>query len=77
MRALLSEGGDSDGALPLDQFHPEAFRAVLDYMYGSELRLSVDVSILLFGLVSFYVLAIYVFNFTHIPYHVVCRTLSQ
>jgi hypothetical protein len=36
LRALLSDGHDEE-VVSLDVFHPEALRAVLDYMYGDEL----------------------------------------
>ena len=43
LRALLSEGPEEE-VVCLDMFTPEAFGAILDYMYGKPFLFGVDVS---------------------------------
>lgn len=42
MRAFLCDSPEEE-VLSLDIFDPEAFRAVMDYMYGSPLHLTIEV----------------------------------
>lgn len=42
LRALLTEGSDEE-VVALDVFEPDAFGKVLDYMYGAELVISLEV----------------------------------
>jgi hypothetical protein len=51
LRALLIEGDDE--VVTLDIFSPEAFGAVLDYMYGKQLLFSITVSLQLCVLSGF------------------------
>ena len=44
LRALLCEGPDEE-VVALDVFGPAAFGLVLDYMYGSQLGISMEVGI--------------------------------
>lgn len=54
----MGGGGEEEKstAMPLDQFEPDAFGAVLDYMYGGELRLSVEVGLINYAVISIYFL---------------------